>query len=343
MTQNTRPVSESTRPMPILIDDQGSLAVGGTVVRSPGTYDPASTASNGQTLHGDHAHVFYQVPVGARRLPLVFLHGNAQFSKTWQWTPDGREGFQNIFLRRRFAVYLMDQPRRAGAGRSTVPGTISATPDDQSCFDRFRIGVWPDYFPRVQFPTGQEALNQFFRQTTPQTGPFDAVVASDGVAALFDKIGSAILVSHSQGGGLGWLAAIKSQGVRAIVSYEPGSNFPFPNGEVPDPIPSSAGPLEAMGVHKEEFLRLTRIPIAIFYGDNIPLEPTPLLGQDNWRVRLQMARRWAEAVNRHGGDATVISLPAQGIHGNTHFPFSDLNNVQVADEMSKFLAEKGLD
>jgi hypothetical protein len=98
-----------------------------------------------------------------------------------------------------------------------------------------------------------------------------------------------------------------------------------------------------MGVHKEEFLRLTRIPIAIFYGDNIPLEPTPLLGQDNWRVRLQMARRWAEAVNRHGGDATVISLPAQGIHGNTHFPFSDLNNVQVADEMSKFLAEKGLD
>jgi hypothetical protein len=32
-----------------------------------------------------------------------------------------------------------------------------------------------------------------------------------------------------------------------------------------------------------------------------------------------------------------------GIRGNTHFPFSDLNNLQVADLMSKFLSEKKLD
>ncbi|HML87639.1 MAG TPA: hypothetical protein PKA28_04250 [Methylomusa anaerophila] len=49
------------------------------------------------------------------------------------------------------------------------------------------------------------------------------------------------------------------------------------------------------------------------------------------------------AVNRHGGDATVVHLPEIGIHGNTHFPFSDLNNVEIADELSKFLKEKGLD
>ena len=29
----------------------------------------------------------------------------------------------------------------------------------------------------------------------------------------------------------------------AIVSYEPGSGFPFPEGEVPEALPSSAGPL----------------------------------------------------------------------------------------------------
>jgi hypothetical protein len=66
-------------------------------------------------------------------------------------------------------------------------------------------------------------------------------------------------------------------------------------------------------------------------------------GQDGWRVRLAMAKRWAETINRHGGDAKVVHLPEIGVHGNTHFPFSDLNNVQIAELMSEFLAEKHLD
>ena len=39
-------------------------------------------------------------------------HGFGQFSKTWETTADGREGYQNLFLRRQFATYLIDQPRR---------------------------------------------------------------------------------------------------------------------------------------------------------------------------------------------------------------------------------------
>jgi hypothetical protein len=65
--------------------------------------------------------------------------------------------------------------------------------------------------------------------------------------------------------------------------------------------------------------------------------------QDSWRVRLAMARVWRDTVNKHGGDVTVVHLPEIGIRGNTHFPFSDLNNLQIADQMSKFLADKGLD
>jgi len=38
-----------------------------------------------------------------------------------------------------------------------------------------------------------------------------------------------------------------------------------------------------------------------------------------------------------------MTLPEIGIKGNTHFPFSDLNNVQVADALSKWLKDKGLD
>ena len=328
---------------PLTIQEQGSFAVGGTVIKSPGTFDPIKQTPEGQTLHGDHARVFYQVPVNARKLPLVMWHGFGEFSKTWETTPDGREGYQNIFLRRRFAVYLLDQPRRGGAGRSTVGTTVGAMPDEQRWFNQFRLGTWPNFFPGVQFSHDPEALNQYFRQMVPDTGPFDAQVATDAVSALFDKIGPGILVTHSHAGGLGWLAAMKNRNIRAIVAYEPGSGFVFPEGEVPPPMPSSAGTLEGVSVPLSEFMKLTKIPIVVYYGDNIPTEPIASPGQDNWRVRLAMSKLWADAVNRHGGDVTLVHLPEIGIRGNTHFPFSDLNNVQIADLMSDFLAKKGLD
>lgn len=47
------------------IAEQGSFAAGGTVL----------TDSLGRTYHGDHAYVFYQKPVDARKYPLVFAHG----------------------------------------------------------------------------------------------------------------------------------------------------------------------------------------------------------------------------------------------------------------------------
>ena len=103
-----------------MIQEQGSFAVGGTVITNPGTFDQYNQTPSGQTFHGDHAYVFYQIPVKARKYPLVMWHGIGQFSKTWETTPDGREGYQNIFLRRGFGVYLIDQPRRGNAGRSTV-------------------------------------------------------------------------------------------------------------------------------------------------------------------------------------------------------------------------------
>ena len=327
----------------LVIQEQGSFAVGGTVITRPGTFDSVKKGPEGQTFRGDHAYVFYQVPVNARKLPLVLWHGFGQFSKTWETTPDGREGYQNIFLRRNFAVYVLDQPRRGRAGRSTLPATITPTPDEPEWFETFRIGVWPNYFPGVQFSRDPQALNQYFRQITPDTGPFDLGVNSDAVAALFDKIGPGVLVTHSHSGGQGWRTAIKSRNVRAIVSYEPGSNFVFPDGEVPPPMPSSFGALEAVGTPLSEFMLLTKIPIIIFYGDNIPSTPSPLPGRDGWRPRLAMARLWADAVNRRGGDVTVVHLPEVGIRGNTHFPFSDLNNLEVADLMSKFLERKGLD
>ena len=335
--------SAKSKEKPLMILEQGSFAVGGTVITNPGTFNPYNQTPEGQTFHGDHAYVFYQIPVKARQYPLVMWHGIGQFSKTWETTPDGREGFQNIFLRRRFPVYLIDQPRRGNASRSTVASTIAPTPDEQGWFGTFRVGIWPNYFEGVQFPKDTESLNQYFRQMVPNVGPIDMNVNSDAVSDLFNKIGNGILVTHSHSGGMGWAAAIKNQNVKAIVSYEPGSGFVFPEGEVPAPIPMAGGTMSAFGVPMADFMKLTKIPIIIYYGDNIPEKPIDNPGQDGWRARLEMARLWRDAVNKHGGDVTVVHLPEIGIKGNTHFPFSDLNNIEIADLMSKWLKEKGLD
>lgn len=316
------------------IEEQGSFAVGGSVM----------TDSLGHTYHGDHAYVFYQHPVNARQYPLVFAHGVGQFSKTWETTPDGREGFQNIFLRRGFSTYLVDQPRRGNAGRSTETVTLSPTFDEEDWFNRFRVGIYPNYFEGVQFSQDKETLNQFFRQMTPTIGTIDLDVFSDAYATLFDKIGDAIFVTHSQGGGVGWMTFPKTKNIKAIVAYEPGTNVPFPVGKMPEEgkVLTLSKKTEGVEVPMSVFMEFTKIPIIIYFGDNLPeTNERPELYE--WTRRLHLMRKWAEMLNSLGGDVTVIHLPEVGLYGNTHFPFSDLNNIEVADHLSKWLHEKGLD
>ncbi len=224
---------QMVRSEPLTIQAQGSFAVGGRVLSSPGTYNNNKPTAEGQSLHGDHLYAFYQVPQNPKALPIVMLHGAFQSARSWETTSDGREGFQNIFLRNGFPVYLVDQPRRGRAGNSTVAAAIEPAPNDQLFFDQFRIGKWPSYFDNVQFDRKTETLDQFFRLVTPNTGPYDAAVISDAMSALFTKIGPGILFTHSQGGGPGWLTAIKNPNVKAIVAFEPAAasssqkaNFP---------------------------------------------------------------------------------------------------------------------
>jgi hypothetical protein len=97
-----------------------------------------------------------------------------------------------------------------------------------------------------------------------------------------------------------------------------------------------------------EFLKLTKMPIQIVWGDYIPstmekVNVGPRLTLDNRRVNVQRAKLMVEAINRHGGNAVNVMLPEVGVRGNTHFPMLDLNNVKIADLLSQFLKEKGLD
>jgi pimeloyl-ACP methyl ester carboxylesterase len=331
--------AEKDGPQPLIIREQGAFSAGGTVITSEGTFDPNIpwfTPQGGQTRHGDHADVFYQIPANANKYSLVFLHGYGQSRRSWETTADGREGFANIFLRRGYSVYLIDQPGRGEAGQVTGAGQISAAPDDQTWFTQFRIGLWPDFYEGVQFPRDGESLDQFFRMMTPDTGATaDPNAAVFAMSALFDRSGPGILFTHSAGAMPGWQTAIANENVKAIIAIEPGG-FPFP-------IDPNANPAQFFGgVEMDDLMKLAKIPVIVYLGDYIPDEESGIPSQDFWRNVLLSARRWAELVNSNGGDVTVIHLPEIGITGNTHFIMSDLNNRVIAEHIADWLNEKGL-
>jgi hypothetical protein len=323
----------------IVLADQGSFHVGGR----PG--------------QGDYAYVQYQIPPEARGLPLVMWPEDGS-SQLWDTTPDGRDGFRNIFVRRGFATYVFDEPWRGRAVAGTPAATAApragsgladvVAESDRRVFERFRIGVWPNYFPDVQFSRNAAALEQWRRQqiSLPSSpvapGPLDVEAATYAAAALLEKIGPAVLLTHADGSHFGWFTRMKTNEVKALVSYE-ATSFVFPAGEVPRPTDTSGESVTVTAVPSVEFAKLTTIPIQLVYGDNIPDSPSKTPGLDVFRARFAMAQKMVDAINARGGKAEVIHLPKIGVRGNTHIPMSDLNNVEIADLLSKWLSEKGLD
>jgi hypothetical protein len=317
----------------LTITEQGGRPFGGKVMGEPAT----------GSLHCDHGYVEWQIPANPRRTPIVMVHASS--TKTWDTTFDGRDGFRNIFLRRGYRVYITDLPRTGRAGQGCATTTYTPRSDnDQASFTTWRLGLWlpgtgePQFYPGVQFPRTREALNEFLRIQYPEfNAPENEQVETDALAKLLDELGPSVMLTHSSTGIRGWITATKTANVAAIVSYEPG-NAVFPDGEVP------AGELIAMA----DFMKLTKFPIQIVWGDYIPTRPDPVnvgprLTLDARRINVERAKLMVAAINRHGGQATTIMLPEMGITGNTHFPMMDLNNVRIADLLSSFLAEHKLD
>lgn len=330
---------------PIMLRTMGSLFFGGNV----------KTLENCVTFHGDHGYAQYYVPQNARNLPIVMWHGIGQSGKTFESTPDGREGYQAILTRRDWPVYIIDQPHRGRAGRTMAATVKSDAPTvlyESAAWDAFRFGLWippagPTIFPNVQMPMNGYTIDQFFRQQTPDTGKEpDTKMLAETAGKLFAMTGPAILMSHSRSGSYGWATAMERPDlVKAVVAYEPGGYF-FPEGEIPEDIPRGGlhvGAMNTPTVPLEEFKKLTRMPILIVFGDNIATMPSNNYNSEVWRSSGLRGRQFVEAVNRHGGDAQIVFLPDLGLRGNTHVPFADRNNIQVADHLESWLHEKGLD
>lgn len=322
-------------PKPLIIKDQGGHSFGGKIL---GDFQTAS-------VHCDHGYVEYQIPLNPRKLPMLMVHSAS--TQTWEKTFAGDEGYKNIFLRRDFSVYITDAPRVGRGGWGCREWTYK--PDigrDQAQVTTWRLGLWtppapPQFFPGVQFPVNDKAIDQVLRARYPEFDePEDVQLETGALATLLNEIGPAIMLTHSGSGIRGWWTRLKSENVRGIVAYEP-ADFVAPQGEVWAANPPGRRRPEAVPL--AEFEKLTKIPIQIVYGDNIPAALTGIAGRDSWIEAKANAKDFAAAINRHGGDAEVLVLPDVGIYGNTHFAMSDLNNVQIADLLSQYLHKKGLD
>ncbi len=326
---------------PIVLTKMGAFAFAGKTIK-----DDA-----GRTLHCDHGYAQFQIPENPRKLPIVFWHSAS--TVTWESAPDSRDGFQSIFLRRGFPIYIIDLPRQGRAGNGCDELLYKpAIGRDQSTFAGWRFGTWnppapPEFFPGVQVPTDNPAwLDQVLRARYPESSGGDAVRReASSVQALLQKIGGGIVVTHSGSGISGWATGAQSTDVKAIVSYEP-SQFIFPKGQLPAPITNSAdGTVIDPGfeVPLEEFRNLTKVPLQLVYGDYVPDAPSPLPAPERRRITMVYGQAFVDLVNRMGGNAQLLHLPKIGIKGNTHLLMLDLNNVQIADQLSLFLRDKGLD
>src|SRR5688572_14023569 len=309
---------------PIMIQKQGSFAAGGKVLGDPDT----------RSLHCDHGYVDYQIPVNPRRINLVMWHSAAATAWLNRW--DGGEGYQSIFLRRGYPVYIWDGPHVGRANWGCTANTYEpGVSRDQQNFVAWRFGAqYPNWFEGVQFPTKDlEAWNQASRARYLEFDTIEnALLQSDAAAKLMDRIGPSVALTNSAGGMRALLTALKTNNIAGVVMYE-NVGYLYPKGEGPGVPTTGFGPIE---VPLEEFKKLTRIPIQVVWGDNVAKSAS-------YSNSLKLSRLFVETINKYGGKAQVLMLPEAGLKGNTHIPFADMNNVAVADLLSKFLAENGLD
>ena len=61
-----------------------------------------------------------------------------------------------------------------------------------------------------------------------------------------------------------------------------------------------------------------------------------------WQMVLGQCKDFAEHYNGDGGNAKVVYLPGEGITGNSHFMFQELNNGVIADYIENWLKQINL-
>jgi pimeloyl-ACP methyl ester carboxylesterase len=344
---------------PLTISDQGAFWVGIERVERP-----FGLVAAGQMF------VQYQIPALRRqRHPLVMVHGGGGQGLDYIATPDGRPGWATYFLRQGYAVYVVD---RVAHGRSPyhpdVQGPATPPPSYQAFAARMtapeKTGAYPQAKRHTQWPgsgeVGDPALDQFMAGQGPNLAGFVAnqeAMKRCGTE-LMDRLGPAIVMTHSMGGPFGWIMAdARPKLVKAVIAIEP-VGPPFM--ELPGlgaldwgvtAIPLTYDPPAREPADLKRSLRPTGD--ATLKDCFMQAEPArQLVNLKGIPILLVTAEASWIAQTNHGtcdylaqAGATIehLRLEDAGIRGNGHMMMCEKNSDEVAAVLAQWLVKLRLD
>ncbi len=354
---------------PLPIGRQGYFFVGGKY----------STVNDRQVMSGQ-AYVEYQIPIKqTQRWPIVMIHGLGQSGTNFTGTSDGREGWAQYFLRQGYAVYVLDQP---GRGRSAFEANLygAVTPPDlETIAARFvapeRYNRWPQARLHTQWPgagaPGDPVFDQFYASQLPSIQDLTQQMAltRDAIIALIEKIGPAVVLTHSQSGAFGWpVADAKPDLVKAIIAVEPSGPPFFNTDNVPGPewfrdaagaqarpwgitaVPLSYSPpakngsdLAIVRQEKSDGPDLVRCWIQQSPARQLPnLQKLPILimtAEASYHAPYDHCT--VKFLEQAGLHPTWIKLGDIGIHGNGHMMMLEKNSDEIAGVIARWLLRLG--
>jgi pimeloyl-ACP methyl ester carboxylesterase len=350
---------------PLQIADQGCFYAGGRYVEG----------ANGRSLLGQ-MFVQYQVPAKRRYPhPVVMIHGGGQTAVNFISTPDGRRGWADYFLASGYAVYLADQPARGRSGYFDGYG-VSAHRDAGTVAGRFSAPetkkLWPQATLHTQWPgagrEGDPAFDQFYASQVASMTDIAALEAMmrDAGAALLDRIGPAILLTHSQGGPFGWtIADARPMLVKGILSIEPngapvyeqkfkGPPDWFEDESITRPWGITRGPLAFEPPAKEasdlKFERQAKTDgpglVRCWLQADAPRKLAHLAGIPILIVTAEASYHapydhcTSLFLKQAGVEHDFVRLADVGIRGNGHMMMLEKNNLQIAQFLREWVEKK---
>lgn len=359
-------LSQTSNPAPLSIKRQGYLFAGGKY-----------STVNGRRVLSGHLYAEFQIPSRQTHpLPIVMVHGGSQSGTNFTGTPDGREGWAQFFLREGYAVYVVDQPGRGRAAyEADAYGRLTKL-DPQTTQQRFvapeRYNLWPQAHLHTQWPgqgvPGDDVFDQFFASQLPSIEDYahQQQLNRDALVALLDKIGPAILLTHSQSGAFGWpVADARPNLVRAIVAVEPNgppfygienTGAPAWFRDAPTMInkwgitavpltyaPSLATPADLAPVRQEkpdapDLVRCWLQKTPAHSLPNLAKVPT-LIVTSEASYHAPYDHCTVKYLQQAGVRPKWIKLPDVGIRGNGHMMMLEKNNMEIAAVMARWLAD----
>lgn len=325
----------------------------------------------GGTVAAGQAYVEYFIPAAlARPWPILMLHGGGGQSLDYLGTPDGREGWAKYFVRRGYAVYLMDRP---GHGRAPMHPDALGPMTGLGAYEFISAvftnpSAWPDAYPQArlhdQWPgsgeIGDPALDAFMAGTGPAQADMAAShrAAQKAGAQALDLIGPAILMTHSAAGPCGWLIADARPGlVKALVAVEPyGPPFTGMAGGPADmklPYGLAAAPLrfDPPLAEGEALASVERpAPAPDLVACRVQAEPARALpGLQGYPIAVVTAQASWMAADNHGtvdvlrqagADVEHVRFEDHGVFGNGHAMMLERNSDAGAAVIERWLSAR---